>query len=119
MYSAPPDIVYSLEYTITSEDDYGKPGQVACAVHNSPTTATHVYWWSNGRQLENGNKYHMDSVPINDEQGLEHVVKYRLTVNDLQVEDIGDYLCQVSSDYREEDSHSAWIKVDYRKGRHW
>ena len=77
----PPEIVYASEYTITSEEDFGRPGQVACVVHNSPTTTTTVFWWSNSRRLENGDKYHMNSVSLDSEQGLTNTVKYQLTVN--------------------------------------
>lgn len=108
----PPSIVYTTEFIMRNEKDFGTRGKLTCAVHMSPDTNSHVSWWANGTQLTSNAKYQMDSLSTDQED----IVKYTLTVNSLQQSDIGIYLCQLNSDYALEDSQSAWIQVDYSNG---
>ena len=111
--SAPPSIIYTTEYIVHSEMQFGSSGQLSCTVMASPDTSSHVTWWTNGTQLQNNEKYVIDSVAT----GEEDVVRYQLTVRNLQHADIGSYLCQLSSDFAPEDSQPAWIQVDFRKSK--
>lgn len=112
LYTDPPSIVYTTEFIMRNEKDFGTRGKLTCAVHMSPDTNSHVSWWANGTQLTSNAKYQMDSLSTDQED----IVKYTLTVNSLQQSDIGIYLCQLNSDYALEDSQSAWIQVDYSNG---
>ena len=112
LYTDPPSIVYTTEYIVRSEKDFGPPGQLTCMVHTSPDTDTHVSWWANGTQLRSHGKYQIESLPTDQED----IVRYTLTVNNLQQSDIGTYLCKLSSDFDLEETQSAWIQVDYRNG---
>lgn len=111
--SAPPSIIYTTEYIVYNEIQFGRSGQLSCTVQTSPDTGSHVTWWTNGTQLENSDKYVIDSVKT----GEEDVVQHQLTVRNLQHTDIGSYLCQLSSDFAPEDSQPAWIQVDFRKSK--
>lgn len=111
--SAPPSIIYTTEYIVHSEIQFGSNGQLSCTVQTSPDTSSHVTWWTNGTQLQNSEKYVINSVVT----GEEDVVQYQLTVKNLQHSDIGSYLCQLSSDFASEDSQPAWIQVDFRKSK--
>ena len=111
--SAPPSIIYTTEYIVYSETQFGRSGQLSCTVQTSPDTNSRVTWWTNGTQLENSDKYVIDSVKT----GEEDVIQYQLTVRNLQHADIGSYLCQLSSDFAPEDSQPAWIQVDFRKSK--
>lgn len=111
--SAPPSIIYTTEYIVHSEIQFGSNGQLSCTVQTSPDTSSHVTWWTNGTQLQNSEKYVINSVAT----GEEDVVQYQLTVKNLQHSDIGSYLCQLNSDFAPEDSQPAWIQVDFRKSK--
>ena len=111
-YTDPPSIVYTTEFIVHNEKDFGTAGQLTCAVQMSPDTGSHVSWWANGTQLMSNTKYQTDSLATDQED----IVKYTLTVNSLQQSDIGIYLCQLNSDFALEDSQSAWIQVDYSNG---
>jgi len=111
--TAPPTIIYTTEYIIHSESEFGQFGQLTCMVQISPDTSSYVEWWTNGTQLKNSEKYIIDSVA----NGEEDVVQHRLTVRNLQHSDIRSYLCQLSSDFAIEASQPAWIQVDFRKSK--
>ena len=113
--AAPPMIIYTTEFVIRSQSDFGQPGQLTCTVQTSPDAGITVAWWVNGSKIETeGNtKYHTEVIPMNPDD----VMQYRLTIDDLQHSDIGSYLCQLSTDYRTEDSQEAWLQVDFRKGQ--
>ena len=109
--SDPPSIMYTTEYVIHRESDFGKPGQLSCAVQTSTDTQSHVTWWADGVELKEGGNYRMSSSFMSDE-----VKVFRLHMDTVQQSDIGSYLCRLSSDYNVEESQEAWIKVDYRNG---
>ena len=111
MYTDPPSILYTTEYVIHQESEFGTSGHLSCAVETSADTQSHVTWWANGKELQEGDKYRMSSSEMSKEVRL-----FQLAVEKVQHSDIGSYLCQLSSDYNIEESQEAWIKVDYRKG---
>ena len=112
--TAPPTIIYTTEFIVHSEREFGQSGQLTCMVQISPDTSSHVTWWTNGTQLKNSEKYIVDSVA----NGEEDVIQHRLTVRNLQHSDIGSYLCQLSSDFSIETSQPAWVQVDFRKSKY-
>ncbi len=63
-------------------------------------------------EITNNTKYSAIILPVEEED----IIRYQLTVSDLQETDIGSYLCRLSSTYGIEDMQEAWIQVDYRKG---
>ena len=85
-----------------------------CTVQTSPDASISVAWWVNGSKIETdrASKYHTEVVRLN----ADDVMQYRLIIDDLQHSDIGSYLCQLSTQYRVEDSQEAWLQVDFRKG---
>ena len=111
LHTDPPSILYTTEYVVHQEADFGKPGQLSCAVETSTDSQSHVTWWAGGEQLKEGDKYQMSSSAMSDQ-----VTVFKLHMEAVQQSDIGPYLCQLSSDYDVEESQEAWIKVDYRKG---
>ena len=112
-HTEPPSIIYTTEYIIHSPDNYGKPGVLTCTIQTSPDTETHVTWWTNGTELHSNGKYEMDSLPTDQKD----VRQFLLKINNLQQSDIGSYLCQLRSDFALEETHPAWIQVDFRKGK--
>ena len=110
-HTDPPSILYTTEYVVHSEAEFGKPGQLTCAVETSVDTQSHVTWWAGGEQLKEGEKYRMSSLAMNDQ-----VTLFKLHMEAVEQSDIEPYLCQLSSDYGVEESQEAWIKVDFRKG---
>ena len=111
---APPMIIFTTEFVVRSQHDFGKPGHLTCTIQTSPDTRSTVAWWVNGSRIEteNSGKYHVEVIPM----GPEDVLQYRLTIDDLCHSDIGSYLCQLSTLYKVEDSQEAWLQVDFRKG---
>ena len=107
----PPSILYTTEYVIHQEEEFGKPGQLSCVVQTSSDAQSRVTWWADGEQLVEGGNYRMSSSAMSDE-----VTIFQLHMADVQQSDIGPFLCQLSSQYNVEESQDAWIKVDYRKG---
>lgn len=107
----PPLILYTTEYILHKETEFGQSGKLTCAIQTSYDTQSHVTWWAGGEKLEEGAKYHMTSLTMSDT-----VTVFELHMVNVQQSDIGPYLCQLSSDYNVEESQDAWIKVDYRDG---
>ena len=107
-------IIYTTEFVIRSQSDFGQPGQLTCTVQTSPDTGSTVAWWINGTKIdtEHSTKYRTEVVPMNPDDVMQH----KLTIEDVQHSDIGSYLCQLSTSYRVEDSQEAWLQVDFRKG---
>ena len=108
-------IIYTTEFVIRSQNDFGQAGQLTCTVQTSPDTGITVAWWVNGNKIdtEHSTKYHTEVVPMNPDD----VMQYKLMIEDVQHSDIGSYLCQLSTAYRVEDSQEAWLQVDFRKGQ--
>ena len=111
IHSDPPSILYTTELVIHQESEFGKPGQLSCVVQTTVGTVSHVTWWSGGEQLVEGGKYRMSSSAMSAE-----VTAFKLHLEAVEQADIGQYLCQLSTEYNSEESQQAWIKVDYRKG---
>ena len=111
---APPVIIYTTEFVIRGQNDFGQAGQLTCTVQTSPDTGITVAWWVNGSKIdtEHSTKYRTEVVPMNPDD----VMQYKLMIEDVQHPDIGSYLCQLSTAYRVEDSQEAWLQVDFRKG---
>ena len=112
--AAPPVIIYTTEFVVRGQSDFGKAGQLACVVQTSPDTGVTVAWWVNASRIdtERSLKYHTEVVAMNPED----VLQYKLMIENVQHSDIGSYLCQLSTAYRVEDSQEAWLQVDFRKG---
>ena len=111
---APPVIIYTTEFVIRSQSDFGQTGQLTCTVQTSPDTGSTVAWWINGTKIdtEHSTKYRTEVVPMNPDDVMQH----KLTIEDVQHSDIGSYLCPLSTSYWVEDSQEAWLQVDFRKG---
>lgn len=103
--------MYTTEYVIHHESEFGHTGQLTCAVQTTPDTGSYVTWWNSGEELQDGGKYKMRTSIMNEDVKL-----FQLQISDLQQTDIGSYLCQLSSDYNREDSQEAWVQVDFREG---
>ena len=107
----PPSIIYTTEYTIASENDFGTVGQLMCTVQTSPDTSSSVTWYTKGSEIVNSTKY--TSIAVTSDE--DDIVRYQLIVSDVQKTDIGSYLCRLSSSYGVEDVQETWIQVDFRK----
>lgn len=44
------------------------------------------------------------------------VTAFKLHLESVEQVDMGPYLCQLSTEYKTEETQQAWIKVDYRRG---
>ena len=111
MHTGPPSIMYTTEYVLHEEGEFGSPGHLSCVVHTPLDSQSHVTWWAGGEELVEGEKYRMTSSEMSNE-----VTVFRLEMDRVEHTDIGPYLCQLSSQYHIEETQDAWIKVDYRKG---
>ncbi|XP_064392531.1 basement membrane-specific heparan sulfate proteoglycan core protein-like [Halichondria panicea] len=107
----PPSIIYTTEFIISKKEEFGKSGQLTCTVQKSSDTSSFVSWFAKGVEITNNTKYSAIILPVEEED----IIRYQLTVSDLQETDIGSYLCRLSSTYGIEDMQEAWIQVDYRK----
>ena len=110
-FPGPPSILYTTEYVLHEEAEFGQPGHLSCVVQTPPDTECHVTWWVAGKQVREGGKYRMTS---SEESG--DVTVFRLEIEAVEQSDIRAYLCQLSSQYNVEETQEAWIKVDYRRG---
>ncbi len=112
--SAPPEILYTVEHSIKGKEDFGKEAKVGCTVLSSPDTGNRVVWSFKGEELTaKTEKYTIIRVLKEPQENA--VVEYSLLVNNLQEADIGPYMCQLYSDFHQEDKNEAWIRHEEDK----
>lgn len=105
-HAVPPEVVFTTEFKLESTEDFGKPGKVSCSVLSSPDTGCMVTWLFKGKPvpLDHG-KYSIESSIKNSD-----VTEYVLLVHDVQAEDLGKYMCRLTSDFNLESENEVWIK---------
>ncbi len=123
--SVPPEILFTADYNI-GRGDLGKTARLRCTVTNSPQTKSVVTWMFHDKSvvpLEDG-KYSQKNAKDTSEKTIEYlneeadyidVMEYILVVNDVQLSDVGTYLCQLRSDYGIEESREIHIAFEGKK----
>jgi hypothetical protein len=92
---------------LDGKEDFGKPGKVSCSVLSSPDTDSTIEWHFKGKPVPlNEGKYRIENVEKSDD-----LTEYALIVDDVQEEDMGAYLCRLSSDFHLESETKVWISL--------
>lgn len=115
-FLAPPEILYTNEVNVGRKENFGKSFQLNCTILSSPDTAAKVTWLYKSREiLPDGGKYseQVKRTPGSDGEVIHHI----LSVNDVQLSDVGTYTCQLDSDFGDEDQQDAHITFNNKESK--